>query len=297
MLCVHVDGLTLNKAFNLPLGNEYFSLPDREREMKREVLSNLTVVIIDEMSMVKADMLYQLHLRFQEIKQNKRDFGGVSILLLGDLMQLPPPRAAQIFETPKGPKFSMYHKINPLWNLFDPVELKTNHRQGSDKEFGDLLNRIREKKFTEEDLKILASRRCEMRPEGAWCVYGKNDPCDDTNEKELEKLPGNAEVMNAIHIGRKGNIEKNIIHNTGFLDKLRLKKGARIMLVHNIDTSDRMSNGTCGYVVGFKWSKGKNPEMKNILVQFDDPRSGAKLRKKIRDQCALPQYATIYSNT
>ena len=94
----HVDGLTLNKAFNLPLGNGYFSLTDRDREIKRELLSNLTMLIIDEMSMVKSDQLYQIHMRLQEIKQNKRDFGGVSILLFGDLMQLPPPRAAQIFQ-------------------------------------------------------------------------------------------------------------------------------------------------------------------------------------------------------
>ena len=279
----HVDGLTLHKAYNLPLGNGYFSLTDGDRAAKRDILSNLSIVIIDEMSMVKADALYQIHMRLQEIKGNKRDFGGVSILLLGDLMQLPPPMAAQIFEVPKGDKFREYHKMNPLWSLFDPVELKFNHRQGSDKEFGDMLNRIRVKQYTEDDLKMLASRRCDKRPEGAMCVYGKNKPCTYTNEEELQKLPGKVELFSAVHLGRKkGSITNNIIHRTGFLDKLQLKIGARIMLVNNVDTSDRMSNGTCGYVVGFERSRGKNPEVKNVLIQFDDPRSGAKLRRKSR---------------
>ena len=114
--------------------------------------------------MVKADALYQIHMRLQEIKQNKKDFGGVSVLLFGDLMQLPPVMAAKIFSPPWNKKFQEYHKVNPLWELFDCIELTFNHRQGLDKEYGDMLNRIRKTEQTEDDLKVLASRICKEKP-------------------------------------------------------------------------------------------------------------------------------------
>lgn len=63
-----IGGLTLHSAFNFSFGNEFSSLSDSTREAMRSTLSELTILIVDEMSMLKSDMLYQLHLRLQEIK-------------------------------------------------------------------------------------------------------------------------------------------------------------------------------------------------------------------------------------
>lgn len=62
-----INGQTLTSAFNIGLGNKFQSLADKTRDLKRAILSNLSVLIIDEYSMVKADMIYQLDLRLQEI--------------------------------------------------------------------------------------------------------------------------------------------------------------------------------------------------------------------------------------
>ena len=82
------------------------------------LLCHLTVLIIDEVSMVKSDLLYQLHLRLQMIKQNKEDFGGVSIILLGDLFQLRPVFANFIFDAPKS------GVVEPV-DIARPVSAKT----------------------------------------------------------------------------------------------------------------------------------------------------------------------------
>ena len=110
-----IGGLTLHSAFNFSFGNEYSSLSDSTREAMRSTLSELTILIVDEMSMLKSDMLYQLHLRLQEIKQNKDDFGGVSVILCGDLLQLKPVMANWIFEKPKNKNFINFHEVYPLW--------------------------------------------------------------------------------------------------------------------------------------------------------------------------------------
>ena len=90
----NIDGINLHSAFGFTFGNEYFSLNDKTRDKKIAELKNLQIIIIDKISMVKADMLYQLHLRLQEIKNTYADyFGGVAVFCFGDLMQLPPVQA------------------------------------------------------------------------------------------------------------------------------------------------------------------------------------------------------------
>ena len=124
-----IDGNTLHRAFRLPWGNQNTSLSQKQRELKRSELRYLSLVIIDEMSMVKADQLYQIDQRLQEIKQNREPFGGVSIVLSGDLLQLPPVRTAQIFEAPRGAKYRDYYEMVNLWKMFQNIELTQNHRQ------------------------------------------------------------------------------------------------------------------------------------------------------------------------
>ena len=87
----NIDGMTLHSAFNFNFGNEFLSLGDKTRDEKREYLRNLKLVVIDELSMLKADMLYQLDLRLRELMQNAEViFGGCALLLLGDVLQLRP---------------------------------------------------------------------------------------------------------------------------------------------------------------------------------------------------------------
>ena len=83
--------MTLHSAFGFSFENKHYSLSDRARNAKKSILKNLRMVIIDEISMVKADMLYQLDLRLQEIKEKiGTPFGGVSLFCFGDILQLKP---------------------------------------------------------------------------------------------------------------------------------------------------------------------------------------------------------------
>ena len=91
------------------------SLGDKARDERREYLKNLRMVIIDEMSMIKADMFYQLDLRLRELKQNSQDvFGGCSVLLLGDILQLKPVMGRFIFQQPICKDYHLPHMIDPL---------------------------------------------------------------------------------------------------------------------------------------------------------------------------------------
>ena len=92
--------------------------------------------------MVKSDMLYQLDLKLQELKERVGvPFGGVSILDLGDMLQLRPVLWAFAFEKPKNPEFHATFKLHNRWEMFRVLNLEINHRQGEDKNYAEILNR------------------------------------------------------------------------------------------------------------------------------------------------------------
>ena len=126
----------------------------------RNLLQDVELVIIDELSMVSSDMLYKISQRLCEIFVSEDYFGGKAVLLVGDLMQLEPVLGKFIFKPPMSPKYAIVHKMDPLWKCFEIAVLKTNHRQGEGNSWTDTLNRIRVGQLNDEDIKLLESRRC-----------------------------------------------------------------------------------------------------------------------------------------
>ena len=144
----NIKGQTLHSAFSFNFGGAFLSLSDKARDEKRTLLQNLRFVIIDEYSMVPSDMLYQLDLRLKEIKQRTDvSFGGVSVFLLGDILQLRPVKGRFICEIPKSESYHLAYLADPLWEKFNIVHLVQNHRQGEDKTYAEILNRIRSQAY------------------------------------------------------------------------------------------------------------------------------------------------------
>ena len=144
---------------------------------------NLSMLIIDEVSMVGNGMLNFLYLRLQELKGNKEAFGGVHIILVGDLFQLRPVADSWIFSTSS----DGYATLAPnLWQQhFKMFELTEIMRQKDDIVFAKLLNRVREGNQTQEDITLLRARSIKSTD----AKYGEL-----TNELHL--FPCNAAVDN-----------------------------------------------------------------------------------------------------
>jgi hypothetical protein len=278
-----IDGLTMHSAFNFGFGNDFISLSDKSRDSFRTQLRFLRIVIIDEISMVKSDLLYQLHLRLQEVKENAKPFGGVSILMFGDLMQLKPVRAKWIFDTPYSNQFAQAYNITKLWDLFQFVELTKNFRQGEDGEYAELLNRVRFGRQTSEDIKKLESRIHPAPPLNYLHVFGSNKLVDQHNQKMLNATEGDNVVILAKHLhptqaNYKPNIQPNgQVADTAFMNELKIKKEAKIMLIHNVNTSDSLTNGTLGILKDFHFNE--NGTIKYLMIDFHDQRIGSKTRE------------------
>lgn len=162
----HIHGSTIHTAMKIPANQNLKHRPLSSSSLNtfRNQLADLKLIFIDEISMVGFNMFNFIHQRLQELKQSKEDFGGVSIIAIGDLFQLKPVMDSYIYLTPNNAYLPL---ATILWNAhFSMFELHQIMRQRESKEFAVLLNRLREGKHTCADIDSLKSRLLDPKQPG-----------------------------------------------------------------------------------------------------------------------------------
>ena len=281
-----IGGQTLHYAFDFKFGTEHNALGNKKRDEYRDALKDLEIIIIDELSMVSADMLYRLELRLCEIFMSEDHFGGKIVIFVGDPLQLKPVKARYIFSNPSCQRYSPMFHMDSLWEKFKSIVLKTNHRQGSGTDWCQILNRARVGELTNEDKEILESRRMKHHPnvnfENAWHVFYPNKEVKAYNMKKLRELPGQSVIIPAKMRYPRGYVpnikEWGTIDDTQFEENLEIKRGSRVILVFNVAVSDSLVNGEVGQILNIIKDETKK-EVKAIIVQFDNPEAGIEHRK------------------
>ena len=144
---------------------QYLPLKDAKLEELRKTFQELEVVVMDEFSMIGSDRLYDVDRRMEEIFITKDILGGKAVMLVGDIMQLPPVKARPIYSKPMSKKNrSKFESSENIWRSFDIVTLKTNFRQGVC-QWTECLNRLRVGEITDDDRQLLETRRLSNFPE------------------------------------------------------------------------------------------------------------------------------------
>lgn len=234
----------------------------RYRKEKRQIIENLELLIIDEISMVRADVLDVVD-RLLKVYRNKPHlpFGGVQVILIGDTFQLPPIAdreqwtiLSQFYKTPFFFSSKIIEENTPVY-----IELKKIYRQ-SDQNFIDLLNRVRINQVSGKDLSVLnAKYDPTFSGDGSDYIIlaTHNRIVDETNDKKLNQLKTDAFIYSAKVTGTFPEKHKPTDHH------LKLKAGAQIMFIKN-DTTEAKAyyNGKIGKI--------KELEEASIIVVFDD---------------------------
>ena len=213
-----------------------------------------------------------------------------------------PPLGRRIFTQPQNPDYHEYFENYSLWHNFSSVNLIQNHRQGNNKTYADLLNRMRIDELTEEDFELLESRVRAINhpdiPEDALFVMCTNKEVDKINQDKLNKNPNEEVIMKAIHIhDTKKEFQPPLkygkVKNTPLVNELHLKIGARVILTYNVDVVDSLANGCMGTVLDF--IKFPNGKVRYVVVEFDNPEYGKErikqfpeLQKKYNGKLACP---------
>lgn len=237
---INAGGVTLHSLLQLPFepfipndeGRKKLDYHFKLRKAKIEMLRELDLLIIDEVSMLRADMVDAIDHMLRRYRNPYEPFGGVQILFIGDLFQLPPVVQSREWEDMKqyyaSPFFFHAQALNNRLPLY--VELKKIYRQ-SDQRFIDILNRIRNNQTTTEDLDILNEHyNPNFKPseqEGYVTLCTHNYKADKINNEELAKLKTPAHSFN-------GQVKGDFAENALPAEKqLMLKEGAQVMFVRN----------------------------------------------------------------
>jgi hypothetical protein len=265
---INAGGVTIHSFFQLPLGpyvpqpinswslssnpayDKTFLLKNiRINSNKRKLIEELDLLIIDEISMVRADLLDAIDVVLRYFRKNQRlPFGGVQVLMIGDLFQLPPVAVNEEWDLLssfyQSPFFFDAHVIKQSPPLC--IELQKIYRQ-SEQTFIDLLNRIRNNKINHEDLTWLDSFYkpgfTPSKTDNFITLTSHNHISDKINERELNNLPGKKHSYEAFVDG--------VFYERSFPadEVLHLKVGAQIMFIKNDKGENRKYyNGKIGVV-------------------------------------------------
>ena len=256
---INAGGVTIHSFFQLPLspyvpGTTFKDRYDFGKE-KRRIIRTLDMLVIDEISMVRSDLLDAIDNVLRRYRDPTLPFGGVQLLMIGDLHQLTPvvtPRDEELlrpyYDTPY---FFGSHALQQT--SYVTIQLTHVYRQ-QDQVFIDILNHVRDGVPTAEDLACLNARCKPMfipKPEEGYIrLTTHNRMADSYNDNELHKLPGKRYVF-------KAEIEKEFPESSYPADvNLELKQGAQVMFIKNDPSPSHLYyNGRIGHVVGFEEGK------------------------------------------
>jgi len=243
---INVGGQTVHSFFRLP--PKIIQKDAIKRLRNRDLIENLDMVIIDEVSMVRSDLMdgidYALRLNRGKMKV---PFGGVQMVFFGDLFQLSPVvehEARALLEERYSTPYFFSAKVFNDCNIRS-IELSTIYRQ-KDSSFMELLNRIRNKEHTKEDLDILNKRVQKdtsiSKKDDTVILTTTNRLANTINQDRLSKLPGREIIYEAVTCGK---FEESAYPTD---TSLKLKKGAQVILLKN-DPNKQWVNGTLAKVI------------------------------------------------
>lgn len=256
---INAGGSTLHSFFKLPF---HPLLPDdpnfqgkklhdtlKYSSDHRKLIQNIELVIIDEISMVRADIIDFIDKVLRIYSRNMREpFGGKQVLLVGDIFQLEP-----VVKTDEREIISRFYP-NPYFfsaRVFQEMELVaielTKVYRQTDKVFVGVLDRIRTNTAGSADLQLLNTRCNAPIHKGENDMYitlaTRRDTVDHINEQKLAELPGEAvKLQGEIH----GEFPENSLPT---LMELIVKPGAQVIFIKN-DQEKRWVNGTIGTISG-----------------------------------------------
>jgi hypothetical protein len=253
---INAGGVTIHSFFQLPFspyvpGAKVETKFDFGRE-KRKIIASIDLLIIDEISMVRADLLDAIDSVLRRFRNHYQPFGGVQLLMIGDLAQLTPVVTPEDEQMLKPYYDTPYFFGSKALQQIDYVTIQLEHvyRQ-QDAKFIEILNEVREGHPSQKALETLNSRAVannnpstlNSQLNNAIRLTTHNNLANYYNESELQKLPGRSFQYRA---EVKGTFPD---YSYPTAETLVLKKGAQVMFVKNDPSGEhRYYNGRIGHV-------------------------------------------------
>lgn len=241
----HINGQTIHSWSGIGIKHELTktditNIRKNSRVMERWQKAN--VLVIDEISMISGHLLNMINELAKAIKKDERPFGGLQVIFVGDLFQLPPV-------TPGNQEIDFAHQ-SAAWSELDPTicYITEQHRQDGEDQLLDVLISMRRGEITDDQKETLAARIADA-DKNVTRLFSHNVDVDTINRQRLNELPGKIKTFDMESSGDPYRIEtmkKSILAP----EHLELKVGAEVMFVAN-HYEQAYVNGTRGKIVKF----------------------------------------------
>jgi ATP-dependent DNA helicase PIF1 len=247
---ININGTTLHSFSGIGLGNDL--LPDlikkiqnSKRHQKR--WQKIDTLIIDEISMLESGLFDKLEIIARTVRNDNRPFGGLQLIFCGDFFQLPPVTRGKSL-----PRFCF--EAQSWKNCLNHSILLTKIHRQNESELIKLLGAVRLGEISSDGLKVLKELEAEPKypNDGITAVQlaATNEEVNKINGTELEKLPYQLRLYQAIDWETSPNRLSEILRNCLAPQQLQLKLKSQVMLIKNL--SFRLVNGSQGVVIGFQ---------------------------------------------
>ena len=297
----NIKGNTIHSSLAIPASQSlenYKPLDSSRLNTLRTQLGGVKLIFLDEISMVGNTMFnVQINNRLKDIKGSREDFGGVSIIAIGDLFQLQPVMDGYIFKDMDNSEYGIL--AHNLWQQhFKMFELQEIMRQRESKVFAEILNRLREGKHTQGDILKIKERSIQENtvdnyPMDTPHLFIQNAKVNEFNDRVHRAARGDKytiktqdSVIGANSKELRDKIMRQIPHDPRktkqIISNLQLAEGERTEIAINIRTEDGMTNGAGNVIKKIKLHQRDKPSG-IIWVQFDHPHVGEKTRHENRN--------------
>lgn len=249
---LHIGGQTIHSFFGFP--GRMITEKDIRKLPNSALLKKIDSIIIDEISMVRCDIIDAIDKTLRVNRGNDAAFGGVQLILFGDLFQLPPVVSSEeekwFFSTHYSGAYFFNAKVFQAGLLIKHFEMNVVYRQ-EEKAFIRLLDSIRKAQIDWDELEEINERVTEVEEfDDLIVLAGRNTTVETINKESLEKLPGKIERYT-------GNFTGNFDIKRCPADvTLELKVGAKVMFIKN-DPLKKYVNGTLGLITDLQHDKVK----------------------------------------
>ena len=240
---VLIDGKTVHSYLGIGLAKDsptvlastlFFKYKKKAIELK-----DVQILLIDEISMINAELLTKISKFLSIVRKDERLFGGLQIILSGDMYQLPPVQGSMVFNA------TIWDELNFTKHILTKI-----FRQEHDLQFQEILERSKQGADVLTDTDITILKGCkgqhfkdDIKP---TCLYATNSKVDVMNTEEYEKLL-TTEVCYETRYSNKES--KTYCDAVGIRAFIKLKIGTQVMVTHNVSDVLKLANGTRGVVI------------------------------------------------
>lgn len=264
----NIGGITINSFMGIGTGESSIDILLRRLRYKMNIKDRIRktdILVIDEISMMSADIFEKINIICQTLRKSRKPFGGIQLVITGDFLQL-----ETIFKNESSDR-RLIVESELFRKMYDKntIILKENFRQNGDNKYIDILLRIRKGVQTEDDINVLNSRLTKTSKPNMIYLVSSNKKAQAINNLRLSNIKSDDKVYDCVYTQYGNNdtcetLKKEL--QLQFVQKgiecLRLRKGCRVLLIKNMDVSIGLVNGSTGTI--------KDCLEESVIVEFDN---------------------------